>query len=181
MKVLTLREATERGLVEHLKKKLDELDVLPRTKNCIENRYGALLELWSIVELQEQDLRKDVRGFGQKAYEDLERALHELGLPLHSRLTDALKREIGQTIDGVTIHADDPHEDVEPTIGTAAPPGFSPSLDELQKKLEAANEAIEGVQREIAEAKATLARHEDRKRSLEFAIKNYTTIALALS
>ncbi len=41
--------------------------------------------------------------------------------------------------------------------------------------------AIENTQRELADAKVKLTQQEDRKRSLEFAIKNFTTIALALS
>lgn len=179
MKVLTLKEAQERGLVDTLKKKCDEMEDLNMRSIIVLDLYGRtpMLHIWELVEKRCVDLLKH-KNFGRKSLNQIKETLHGLGLELNTRLTDALKTEIGAPLNG-----GEPHEDADPasvTVPTTSTLDFAPSLEELQRKLDAANEAIEGVQREIAEAKATLTRHEDRKRSLEFTIKNYTTIALAL-
>lgn len=183
MAVLTLKEARERGLVEELKKKCDEMDLSVRAANALTNgtRDGHVLPpidfIWQLVEQSEATILKR-KNLGRKSLNEIKLVLREDygGLELDMRLTDALKREIG-----APIKADDPHEDVEPATELSVPPEGLPSLEELQKKLAAANEAIDDTEHEISAAKAKLAQQEDLKRSLEFAIKNYTTIALALS
>lgn len=177
--VLSLQEARKQNLLQHLIRRCDDLMLSVRTCNVLQN-HGVEF-IWQLVEQNSETISAPLikggwKNLGAKSFNEIRKILMEIGLQLNTRLTDALKRELG-----APIKDDDPHEDVEPLTGPTTMPDHVISLEDLQQKLDVTNTAIENTECKILEAQTELTKHEDRKRALEFSIKHFNTIALALS
>lgn len=196
MAVLTLKEATELELVDRLKKRCEDVQNFSvRTINALLSDRNTdptrITFIWELVQKTEDDLFRKRKNLGRKTLNEVKAVLREdFRLELNTRLTDALKRELGAPLTG-----DEPHEETE----TAKLNVALPLLEVLQARhaqlsieLSEAQEAFKHLEMfkrfglglleaDIQHAQNVLDLREKRIAALKHVIDNYTTIALALS